>query len=113
MWSIRPEHFKMIYSVVPPRDEQDAIVHFVDHADALFRRYIRSKQKLIKLLDEEKQTIIHHAVTRGLDPTVPLKPSGVEWLGDVPEHWEVMRLARVPVQPPASQAYAQQNAPQQ
>ena len=55
-------------------------------------RFIRSKQQLIKLLNEQKQAIIHHAVTRGLDPDVPLKPSGVEWLGDVPEHWEVVRL---------------------
>src|SRR5690606_15826816 len=54
------------------------------------RRYIRAKQKLIKLLEEQKQAIIHRAVTRGLDPNVRLKPSGVEWLGDVPEHWEVV-----------------------
>ena len=51
-------------------------------------RYIRAKQKLIKLLDEQKQAIIHHAVTRGLDPNVRLKPSGVEWLGDIPRALE-------------------------
>ena len=56
------------------------------------RRYIRAKQKLIALLEEQKQAIINQAVTRGLDPNVRLKPSGVEWLGDVPEHWEVVRL---------------------
>ena len=55
------------------------------------RRYIRAKQKLIKLLEEEKQAIIHRAVTRGLDPEVPLKDSDVVWLGEVPEHWEVLR----------------------
>jgi type I restriction enzyme S subunit len=60
--------------------------------DRRIRRYIRAKQKLIKLLEEQKQAIIHRAVTRGLDPNVRLKPSGVEWLGDVPEHWEVGRL---------------------
>ena len=70
-------------------DEQAAIVHFLDHADRRIRRYIAAKKKLIALLDEQKQAIIHRAVTRGLDPAVPLKPSGVEWLGDVPEHWEV------------------------
>ena len=59
------------------------------------RRYIRAKQKVIKLLKEQKQAIIHRAVTRGLDPNVRLKPSGVAWLGDVPEHWEVLRLGRV------------------
>ncbi len=76
----------------PPGPEQAAIVHFLDHADRRIRRYVRAKQKLIKLLVEQKQSIIHHAVTRGLDPNVRLKPSGVEWLGDVPEHWEVRKL---------------------
>jgi len=78
--------------LVPPPDEQAAIVRFLDHADRRIRRYIRAKQKLIKLLEEQKQAIIHRAVTRGLDPNVRLKPSGVEWLGDVPEHWEVRRV---------------------
>ena len=76
----------------PPLPEQSAIVRFLDHADRRIRRYIRAKQKLIKLLEEQKQAIIHRAVTRGLDPNVRLKPSGVEWLGDVPEHWEVVRV---------------------
>jgi type I restriction enzyme S subunit len=67
-------------------------VRFLDYADRRIRRYIRAKQKLIKLLEEQKQAIIHRAVTRGLDPNVRLKPSGVEWLGEVPEHWEVVAL---------------------
>ncbi|MCL4687192.1 MAG: restriction endonuclease subunit S [Burkholderiales bacterium] len=75
--------------VVPPLPEQVAIVRFLDHADRRIRRYIRAKQKLIKLLEEQKQAIIHRAVTRGLDPKIRLKPSGVEWLADVPEHWDV------------------------
>jgi type I restriction enzyme S subunit len=95
MWSLRPEHFKMIYSCLPPESEQTAIVRFLDHADRRIRRYIRAKQKLIKLLEEQKQAIIHRAVTRGLDPNVRLKPSGVEWLGDVPEHWEIRRAKAV------------------
>jgi len=74
----------------PPLPEQSAIVRFLDHADRRIRRYIRAEQKLIKLLEEQKQAIIHHAVTRGIDPNVRLKASGVEWLGDVPEHWEVL-----------------------
>ena len=69
-----------------------AIVRFLDYMDRRIRRYIHAKQKLIKLLEEQKQAIIHRAVTRGLDPSVPLKPSGVEWLGDVPEHWEVLLI---------------------
>jgi type I restriction enzyme S subunit len=77
---------------VPPLPEQTAIVRFLDHADRRIRRYIGAKQKLIKLLEEQKQAVIHRAVTRGLDPNVRLKPSGVEWLGDVPEHWVVASL---------------------
>lgn len=80
---------------LPPRAEQTAIVCFLDHADRRIRRYIRAKQKLIKLLEEQKQSIILRAVTRGLDPDVRLKPSGVEWLGKVPEHWEIRRNGRL------------------
>jgi len=77
---------------LPPLLEQAAIVHFLGYMDRRIRHYVRAKQKLIKLLEEQKQAIIHRAVTRGLDPDVRLKPSGVEWLGDVPEHWEVKRV---------------------
>ncbi len=86
------DDFKQMPSPVPPPEEQAAIVRFLDHVDRRIRRYIRAKQKLIALLNEQKQAIIHRAVTRGLDPNVRLKPSGVEWLGEVPEHWEVRRL---------------------
>jgi type I restriction enzyme S subunit len=79
---------------LPPLPEQAAIFRFLDHADRKIRRYIRAKQKLIMLLEEQKQAIIHRAVARGLDPNVRLKPSGVEWLGDIPEHWEVWRISR-------------------
>lgn len=82
-----------IEGVLPPKDEQAAIVRFLDHADRRIRRAIAAKQKLIRLLEEQKQAVIHRAVTRGLDPDVRLKPSGVEWLGDVPEHWEVRKIA--------------------
>ncbi|MDF0675848.1 MAG: restriction endonuclease subunit S [Nitrospira sp.] len=89
------EEFKRMPSPVPPSNEQAAIVRFLDHADLQIKRYIHAKQKLIKLLEEQKQVMIYRAVTRGLDPNVRLKPSGVEWLGDVPEHWEVRRLKTV------------------
>ena len=82
---------KSVWLPAPPLPEQDAIVRFLDHADRRIRRYIRAKQKLITLLEEQKQVIVHRAVTRGLDPNARLKPSGVEWLGDVPAHWEVRR----------------------
>ena len=77
---------------LPPLPEQRAIVRYLDHADRRIRRYVSAKRRLIALLEEEKQAIVNRAVTRGLDPNVRLKPSGVEWLGDVPEHWEVRRL---------------------
>ena len=79
---------------LPPLPEQSAIVRFLDHADRRIRRYIHAKQKLIKLLEEQKQAIIHRAVTRGLESNVRLKPSGVEWLGEVPEHWHLLPLKR-------------------
>ena len=82
-------------ALLPPPDEQAAIVRFLDHADRRIQRYIGAKQRLIGLLEEQKQAVIHRAVTRGLDPGVRLKPSGVEWLGDVPEHWEVRRLKTI------------------
>jgi type I restriction enzyme, S subunit len=74
---------------IPPPHEQIAIVRFLDHVERRIRRYTHAKQKLIKLLEEQKQAIINRVVTRGLDPNVHLKPSGLEWLGDVPKHWEV------------------------
>src|ERR1039458_8971153 len=76
----------------PARDEQSAIVRFLDHANGRIERAIRAKQKLMALLNEQKQAIIHRAVTRGLNPNVPLKPSGIPWLGDIPKHWEVLRV---------------------
>ena len=77
---------------LPPLAEQAAIVRYLDHTDGRIRRYLRSRERLIELLKEYRQATIHEAVTQGLDPDVPLKPSGVEWLGDVPAHWEVRRL---------------------
>ena len=79
----------------PPVEEQTTIVRFLSYIDTRIGRYIRGKQKLIKLLEEQKQAIIHRAVTRGLDPNVRLKPSGVEWLEDVPEHWEVRQVGHI------------------
>ncbi len=95
MWSLRPEHFKLIYTCLAPLPEQAAIVRYLDHVDGRVQRPTRAKRRLIGLLTEQKQAIIHRAVTRGLDPDVPLKDSGVEWLGDVPEHWEVRRNGRL------------------
>ena len=96
-WDLAEARMREIQFLVPPAAEQAAIVRFLDYADRRIRRYIRAKQKLIALLEEQKQAIIHQAVTGQIDvrtgkPYQAYKPSGVEWLGDVPEHWEIGRL---------------------
>ena len=80
---------------LPPLSEQTAIARYLDHADSRIQHYISAKEWLIELLTEQKQAVINHAVTRGLDPNVPLKPSGVDWLGDMPAHWKRCRLRNV------------------
>jgi type I restriction enzyme S subunit len=76
---------------MPSEDEQAAIVRFLDHANRKIDGFIRAKRKLIRLLNEQKHTIIHRAVTCGLNPKASLKPSGIPWLGEIPEHWDVLR----------------------
>ena len=80
---------------LPPPAEQAAIVRFLDWTNGRLERAIRAKRKVIALLNEQKQAIIHRAVTRGLDPSVPLKPSGIPWLGDIPQHWHALQVRRV------------------
>ena len=87
-----PEDFLDIPVVCPPREEQEAIVRFITEHSRLVSRFIRNRRRLIEVLKEQKQAIINRAVTRGLDPNVPLKPSGIEWLGDIPEHWRKILL---------------------
>jgi type I restriction enzyme, S subunit len=87
--------FGSIPVIVPLLLEQAAIVRYLYHFDRHIRSYIRAKQKLIKLLEEQKQVIIHRAVTRGIDPNVRLKPSGLGWLGDIPEHWSIVQVRRL------------------
>ncbi len=86
------ERLSRAYMPLPPDEEQSAIRRFLDWANGRLERTIRAKRKVIALLGEQKQAIIHRAVTRGLDPSVPLKPSGIPWLGDIPQHWEVSRV---------------------
>lgn len=86
------DKFGAIPVTLPPPAEQAAIVRFLDHWNGRLEKAIRSKRRVIALLQEQKQAIIHRAVTRGLDPKVQLKDSGIPWLGDVPVHWEVRRL---------------------
>ena len=71
----------------PARVEQTQIARFLDHETARIDALIEEQQRLIELLKEKRQAVISHAVTKGLDPEVPMKDSGVEWLGEVPAHW--------------------------
>lgn len=87
-----PNQFLDIALLQPPRPEQDQIVAYLRAQDAHIARLIKAKRDLIGLLTEQKLRIIDHAVTRGLDPSVALKPSGIDWLGSVPEHWGTLKL---------------------
>lgn len=97
-------NFSLVDLPLPPPDEQADIAKCLTHANRKIDGFIRAKRKLIGLLNEQKQAIIHRAVTRGvsseasakggLHPDVPLKPSGIPWLGDIPKHWEAKRIDR-------------------
>jgi len=78
--------------VIPPKTEQSAIATFLDRETAKIDALVAEQQRLIELLKEKRQAVISHAVTKGLNPDAPMKDSGVEWVGKVPEHWEVKRL---------------------
>ena len=93
--NVNAEKYANCHLPLPPLLEQRAIVRYLDYVDGRIRRYVAAKEKLVGLLEEERQAVVNRAVTRGLDPNVRLKPSGVDWLGDVPEHWEVRRLRTV------------------
>ena len=82
---------------IPPWEEQKAIATFLDQETARIDALVEEQQRLIELLKEKRQAVISHAVTKGLDPDVPMKDSGVEWLGRVPAHWEVMAIKRLSV----------------
>jgi type I restriction enzyme S subunit len=79
----------------PPFDEQQSIAAYLDRETTRIDGLVAKKQKLIELLKEKRTALISRAVTKGLDPTVPMKPSGVAWLGDVPRHWDTEKLNRV------------------
>ncbi|MDX8274662.1 restriction endonuclease subunit S [Acinetobacter pittii] len=79
------------FSVPPSVFERNQIRNFLDHETAKIDHLIEQQQQLIELLKEKRQAVISHAVTKGLDPNVPMKDSGVEWLGEVPEHWKIIK----------------------
>lgn len=80
---------------IPTKLEQDRIVAFLDHKTAEIDSLIAKKQRQIELLDEQKAILINRTVTSGLNPNAKLKPSGIEWIGDIPEHWEVKRIGHL------------------
>jgi type I restriction enzyme S subunit len=84
--------FQKLKLYLPSVSEQNQIARFLDHETARIDALIEQQQRLIELLKEKRQAVISHAVTKGLDPTVPMKDSGVEWLGEVPAHWQVGAL---------------------
>lgn len=87
-WDLSIAGMREIPVLIPPLNEQTAIVRFLENASRKIDGFIRAKRKLIGLLNEQKQAIVHRAVTRGLDPHAPLKPSGNAWLGDIPKNWD-------------------------
>ena len=90
-----PEEFFNLLTILPSPEEQTAIANYLDEKTARIDKLIANKQKLIKLLKEKRTAIINQAVTKCIDPNVKLKPSGIEWLGDIPVHWELKKLKYV------------------
>src|SRR5208337_437705 len=78
----------------PPIQEQTSIAAFLARETAKIDGLVGEQRRLIDLMKEKRQAVISHAVTKGLNPHAPMKPSGIEWLGEVPEHWEVIRIGR-------------------
>ncbi|MBS5913798.1 MAG: restriction endonuclease subunit S [Paenibacillus macerans] len=93
--NLRYEDFKRMKIILPPRSEQDQIVRFLDSKLAKINKYIRAKKKLIQALREQKQAIINETVTKGLDPHVNMKPTGIKWLEFIPEGWSCQKFSRV------------------
>lgn len=94
-WDLDPNSMKDIPFVLPPLSEQNAIASYLDSVTTQIDTAIAQQKKMIELLNERKQIIINNAVTKGLDPNVKMKDSGVDWIGEIPEGWEVRRLGSI------------------
>lgn len=94
-YQLTDDAFMTMPVIIPSENEQKQIVKFLNYQCAQIAKFIRNKRRFIQLLKEQKQNIINQAVTRGIDPNVKLKPSGVDWLGDVPAHWKCYKLKRI------------------
>jgi type I restriction enzyme, S subunit len=90
--ALRYNNFIQVRLLVPTSEEAESISNFLDHETAKIDTLIAKQEKLIELLKEKRQAVISHAVTKGLNPNAPMRDSGVEWLGEVPKHWQVVRL---------------------
>src|SRR5690554_5730069 len=95
LWTTRYSEMRTIIIAIPTYDEQTLIANFLDQKTAQIDAAIAIKEQQIELLKERKQIIIQQAVTQGLDPNVPMKDSGVDWIGEIPEHWEIKRIKHV------------------
>ena len=94
-WRMYTDDFGEVLTILPPIEEQNLMVEYLDAATSKIDEVIAQQQKMIDLLNERKQIIINNAVTKGLDPNVPMKDSGVDWIGQIPEHWEVRKLGSI------------------
>lgn len=92
LWSTKYSDMRTIMIPVPPQDEQIQISRYLDWQTSKINKFIKAKKKLITLLKEQKQNIINEAVTKGINPGVKMKGSGVAWIGEIPEYWNVIRL---------------------
>lgn len=95
LWSTNYSSMKNILIPIPHEDEQRTIAAFLNHETGEIDELIEKQQKLIELLAEKRQAVISHAVTKGLDPNASMKDSGIEWLGDIPEHWKTLSIRRI------------------
>jgi type I restriction enzyme S subunit len=95
MQNLSQDNFYSFIAPLPPTGEQSAIATFLDRETAKIDALIAEQQRLIELLQEKRQAVISHAVTKGLNPNAPMKDSGVEWLGEVPKHWSIKRLKHI------------------
>lgn len=91
-WDLEPQEHSRMGIILPPLPEQQAIARFLDKEVAKIDALVAEQRRLIVLLAEKRQAVISHAVTKGLNPAAPLKPSGIDWLGDIPEGWDAGKL---------------------
>ncbi len=91
-WDLDPQYHSRLPVLLPPPSEQSAIAAFLDRETGKIDALVAEQEKLIALLKEKRQAVISHAVTKGLDPSAPMKDSGIEWLGEVPAHWDAVRI---------------------